>query len=126
MLRDRIIISNIDGCEFIANFNPINSKNLIYIDPPYFQKGNLLYMNFLTPKDHASLCKCIKKCPFAWVLSYDNRKEILTLYEGINTYLQQLLYTIVQPSIGNELIISNLVMPKSLIQINGGSFASKN
>jgi DNA adenine methylase len=117
-LRERIILSNKDACNFLSNFIPDNQKTLIYFDPPYYQKGGLLYMNYFTHADHKELCESIMNCHHAWILSYDDRQEIRTLYEGINTYQCNLRYTVVTPSIGKELIISDLIMPESLTQIN--------
>lgn len=121
--RSQISISNLDACRFLSKFKTTNPKTLIYFDPPYYQKGGLLYMNAFTPEDHITLSECILNCPHAWMLSYDNRKEIRTLYKGINTYQRGLRYTVSTPSIGMELIFSNLIMPDSLMQLNGVNHA---
>ena len=117
-LRERIRISNADACDFLSGLAIENPKTLVYFDPPYYQKGGMLYMNYFTHGDHTALSKYILNYPHAWVLSYDDRQEIRMLYKGINAYQRNLRYTVVTPSIGKELIISNLTMPRSLTRIN--------
>jgi len=118
-LREHIALSNKDACKFLSKFVTENPRTLVYFDPPYCQKGGLLYMNYFTHNDHAVLSKYIHNCPHAWVLSYDDRREIRDLYDKrVNIYQRDLRYTVATPSIGKELIISNLIMPKSLTRIN--------
>jgi DNA adenine methylase len=101
-----------------------NPKTLVYFDPPYYQKGGMLYMNYFTPDDHTALSEYVHNCPYAWVLSYDDRPEIRILYKkGVNMYQRDLRYTVATPSIGKELIISNLNIPKSLTRINEVAYA---
>lgn len=113
-LRERIIVSNFDAVAFLQDHLPKSSKTLIYFDPPYYQKGGLLYLNHYTHEDHSLLSKAIRACRRPWLLSYDDQPEIMGLYNGIGIYRRGLRYSIVTPSIGSELIISNLVMPDDL------------
>ncbi len=53
---------------------------LIYLDPPYFEKGNDLYQCGFTLADHERLCFLLRKSPHAWLLSYDDCPEIRDLY----------------------------------------------
>jgi DNA adenine methylase len=121
--RNQINLSNLDACRFLCELKTNNPKTLVYFDPPYYQKGGLLYMNAFTPEDHIALSECILNCSYAWILSYDNRKEIRALYKGINTYQRGLRYTVSTPSIGMELIFSNLIMPDSLTLLHGVNHA---
>lgn len=58
------------------------SKNYYsYIDPPYFHKGNDLYQFGFSSYDHLRLSKCLKSSNAKWILSYDDCKEIRSLYE---------------------------------------------
>jgi len=120
--RKNIMLSNLDACDFLSNFDHCNPKTLIYFDPPYYQKGSLLYMNYFTHNDHVKLSKRIRESPHAWILSYDDRQEIRNLYKGIGTYTRGLRYTITNPSIGKELIISNLSMPNFLKQLERSDY----
>ena len=54
----------------------------IYLDPPYFVKGNGLYQENFTANDHQRLADSLKKTNHTWVLSYDDCDEVRALYEG--------------------------------------------
>jgi DNA adenine methylase len=66
------------------DFSELLTKNhceaLIYLDPPYFVKGNELYQHGFNLADHVRLADLLRKCKHPWVLSYDDCKEIRELY----------------------------------------------
>lgn len=55
---------------------------IIYLDPPYYEKGNDLYQHGFDIEDHERLADCLRKTKHQWVLSYDDCPEIRKLYEG--------------------------------------------
>ncbi len=112
--KRRIRLFNLDALDFIKELKKTRRKTLVYFDPPYYQKGELLYLNHYRHKDHERLCKQIIKCQLPWLLSYDNRPEIAALYSGVPAYRRNLRYSVATPSIGSELIISSLRMPEYL------------
>ncbi len=112
--KRRIRLFNLDALDFIKELKKARQKTLIYFDPPYYKKGELLYLNHYRHKDHERLCKQIIKCQMPWLLSYDDQPEITGLYSGMRTYLKNLRYSVATPSVGRELIISNLRMPEYL------------
>lgn len=118
--KKRIHLSNLDALEFIEKLKKIGRNTLIYFDPPYYQKGELLYMNHYRHEDHKHLYSKIVKCRLPWLLSYDDRPEIAELYRSVPAYLKKLRYSVAAPSIGRELIISNLRMPEYLKVIERG------
>lgn len=71
--------SNLD---FENVINQDDCQALIYLDPPYFVKGNELYQCGFTYDDHVRLANCLKKTNHKWLLSYDHCPEILDLYQG--------------------------------------------
>lgn len=79
--KDRIFISNLDGLAFINRMDKKKEDVFIYLDPPYFQKGADLYMNFYSRKDHKKLSSKINKTKSKWMVSYDNHEFILDLYD---------------------------------------------
>jgi DNA adenine methylase len=113
-MKEQITVSNFDAVKFLRSHLPTSSNMLVYFDPPYYQKGGLLYLNHYTHENHILLSKTIRACKKPWLLSYDDRPEIMELYTGINIYRRGLRYSISTPSIGSELIISDLLMPESL------------
>jgi len=118
--KNRIHLFNLDALEFIEELNKVKQKILVYFDPPYYQKGELLYLNHYQHEDHVHLYRQIIKCRLPWLLSYDDQPVIAALYNSVQTYRKSLRYSVATPSIGRELIISNLKMPEYLKVIAKG------
>jgi len=55
---------------------------LLYLDPPYFEKGGQLYQHAFNVEDHERLARLLRDTQHRWVLSYDNCEEIRDLYAG--------------------------------------------
>lgn len=90
-------------------------KTLFYFDPPYYNKGKELYINFYEHEDHVHIAKAVGKIKKQnWVVSYDNDSNIKCLYDK---YLQQtydLNYSAGKTSVGSEVIMfsDKLIVPK--------------
>jgi DNA adenine methylase len=79
--RDRIFVTAKDGVDFVKHQNP--SRTFYFIDPPYFEKGKTLYLNALDQEYHARLADQLRSMTnSAWVLTYDDCREIRQLYRG--------------------------------------------
>lgn len=96
------------------------SNFLVYFDPPYYQKGPLLYMNHYTASDHEKLAGLIQTSRFKWILSYDRHHEIERLYSHVKQYEAELRYTIVGNEKANELVATDLLVPGYLKPIKQG------
>lgn len=98
-------------------FLPKNS--LIYLDPPYYVKGQGLYRNFYEHEDHVKIANLLQKNGFArpWVVSYDNVTEIQTMYESARSFTYGINYTAQVRYIGSEVMFfkSRLKIPESFI-----------
>jgi DNA adenine methylase len=68
--------TNLDFADLIRTENPA----CLYLDPPYYIKGNDLYQCGFNELDHIRLANELKITPHYWILSYDNCPEILKLY----------------------------------------------
>lgn len=66
----------------------------IYLDPPYWDKGDELYEHPFTEADHRRLAKALKKTGHPWVLSYDDVKPVRKLYKGCSFKEINFPYTI--------------------------------
>ena len=53
----------------------------IYLDPPYFVKGNVLYQEGFTLEDHKRLATALQSTKHCWLLSYDDCPEVRELYK---------------------------------------------
>ena len=103
-LKRNISISNLDGLSFLNKINKQKKDVFIYLDPPYYQKGSELYMNFYAKSDHEKLSKYIHKMQKKWMISYDNHDFILNLY----TNEKKVLYKLSQSAsnrVGDEVLI---------------------
>jgi len=61
-----------------------DEPSLVYLDPPYYVKGNELYQFGFTHNDHVRLMEILKKTKHVWLLSYDDCPEIRRLYNWAN------------------------------------------
>ena len=68
--------------DFEAVIKDKEQASVIYADPPYYVKGNVLYQHGFTERDHVRLAKVLKDTSNNWVLSYDKCDPIMNLYEG--------------------------------------------
>lgn len=113
--KDRISIYNLDACELIRKIaKSIPRKALFYLDPPYFHKGQKLYVNYYKPEDHAVVAKTItglKNC--RWVVSYDYTPEITTLYHQFSKRRYSINYSACRYGEGDEIMFfsDNLAIP---------------
>ncbi len=67
---------------------------LLYIDPPYYVKGNDLYQYGFTKEDHSRLSEWLKITSHQWLLSYDNCYPIRHLYNWANVEFLDVNYSI--------------------------------
>lgn len=102
--KSRISVSNLDGLAFVKKMNSKPEKVFIYLDPPYYQKGADLYMNYYSKSDHEKLSGHVHKMKKTWMVSYDNHDFILNLYAA----KKKVLYKLSQSAsnrIGDEVLI---------------------
>ncbi len=82
-LRQHISLYNEDAQDLISGLQPDLPKNsLIYLDPPYYHKGNQLYRNHYKASDHAAIAAQVGTLSTPWLVTYDNCEEIREIYEG--------------------------------------------
>jgi DNA adenine methylase len=105
LYENRISIFNRDGIELIKDYLK-RKDTFIYLDPPYFEKGASLYLNHYTQSDHEALAKQLNKNASAfWLLTYDNRKQIRSLYPKRRIANFSLNYNAYESRKGHEIII---------------------
>ena len=104
LMKNDITISNHDGLNFINKMNKKKEEVFIYLDPPYYQKGADLYMNYYIEKDHKELSKYIHNMEKLWMVSYDNHDFILNLYTKKRRVIHKLSQS-ASNRIGDEVLI---------------------
>lgn len=115
--KDKISITNFDAEYYIQNYIPNLPENdtLVYLDPPYYEKGSDLYYNAYNREDHAQLARVIQReIRHKWVLSYDGVPEILDLYGRRRHFLYDLQYSVAKNYKGKEVFVfcDRLRLPK--------------
>jgi len=105
--RNRINIYNLDTVDLLNTLPQTLPKNtLVYLDPPYYVKGQGLYRNFYEHKDHVeikSILDTITEIP--WIVSYDNVGQISNIYSDYRTKVFDLQYTAQTKRVASEIMI---------------------
>lgn len=102
-----IHLYNKDIVSFILNYLPKYEENaLVYFDPPYYQKGKQLYLNYFDHNDHVRIKKTIEenvKCD--WIITYDDNPKIAAIYKNHVCKKFDLTYTASSRRSASEIII---------------------
>lgn len=83
LYRSRISIYNMDASILITDIFPSLQQNtLIYLDPPYYVKGQGLYQNHYKHEGHLEIAQLVKQhINHHWIVSYDHALEIVDMYK---------------------------------------------
>ncbi len=108
--REQITLTNQDAIEIINNLDnlyPNENQIFLYLDPPYFKKGKLLYMNNYGHENHVQLSDIInlRLQNHNWIISYDNVEEIRQIYDNYRMSTFDLKYSLQAKRFGSELLV---------------------
>ncbi len=80
--RNRISVTRNDGVVFLREVvSTLPARSFTYLDPPYYVKGQqMLYANYYKPEDHRKVAELVSNLGIPWMVSYDDVKEIRSLY----------------------------------------------
>lgn len=115
--RDSLEIHNKESVTFLKYIIKRKKKKLIFLDPPYYNQGENLYLNFYKDKDHQNLARLLEKNQETnWLLTYDNCDRIKELYQNTRKSYFPMSYTLQTKKKDKEIMmISNsLYLPKQL------------
>ncbi len=106
-MKKNIELHNLDVRAFIKRIgSKLPKQSLIYFDPPYFDKGQMLYLNALRPDDHLLIAHSIMtEVSSNWVTSYDNVASIRDMYSSYSQEYCDLNYTAANRYQGSEVLI---------------------
>lgn len=111
-----IKVTNLDAAKMLDELsNKAPEKSLIYLDPPYYLKGQELYRNFYEHEDHVRIAEKIKNIKKSqWIISYDNNKEIANIYKEYRQKIFDLQYSAQQKRVSSEIMIfgNTIQIPK--------------
>lgn len=103
---DKIEFHNMDALDFIDYIKQNTfSKSLTFVDPPYYVKGQDLYINYYNHNDHENLRDKLVSSDLDWILTYDYAKEIEDLYSNFNYETYSLNYSANKAKLGQEIMI---------------------
>ena len=105
--KSKIHLYNKDIKSFLEKYIPKYEDNaFIYFDPPYFNKGKQLYLNFFNYNDHIRIEKLIGNTVNCdWIITYDDEPTIEKIYEKYCIRRIELNYSVAKKRKANELII---------------------
>ena len=106
-LRRRIHLSGMDALSFIcSNTTKWPENTLIYLDPPYYQKGKDLYLNYYSHEDHAHVARTIteKIRRQKWMVSYDDARPIRRMYACYRHLTYRIGYSAREVRAGREVM----------------------
>jgi len=115
--RRRISLYNLDAADLVIKVLPnLPAKTLIYLDPPYYVKGEGLYDSFYSHDDHVLISKLVasKITKQRWIVSYDDAAQIAEMYAAYRSMTYRLSYSAQERVKGAEIIFfsDNLVIPR--------------
>jgi DNA adenine methylase len=120
-LRRRIKLTRSDALALLRHGLPRwDERTLIYLDPPYYERGRELYYDYYQQADHENLAAFItaNMNSQSWIVSYDNVEAIKTLYSGFRHIVYDVGYSARETRQGREamffspgLVIPDLVGP---------------
>ncbi|MCX6864792.1 MAG: DNA adenine methylase [Verrucomicrobia bacterium] len=120
-MRERIHVSNSDALDFLRSTLPrgnARKRVLVYLDPPYVNKGQRLYLNSYEARDHMALSRYItEQGTLPWIMSYDDTDLVRQLYAEQQLGKLPIRYSLQDKRKARELLIAphRLHLPKSRI-----------
>lgn len=112
--RDQITVLGMDALELLESARWGLPQNcLIYLDPPYFEKGSQLYNNHYARSDHREIAALARSINHPLIITYDDCPEIRGLYRSLPHVEFSLRYSThtSRPRATELLIYSNLELP---------------
>jgi DNA adenine methylase len=109
---------------FYSIIKPSTGEVFMFIDPPYYEKGHMLYNERMEPEDHERLRDLLADTKHKFLLTYDDCNEIRDLYEnvpGFHLLKRNWSYTASttkeKRTVGKELFITNIEQAKEYIEV---------
>jgi DNA adenine methylase len=92
-----------DAADYLRTELPGIDKPFVNLDPPYFLKGEGLYENFYEYENHIEVANLVRRVKGGhWLVSYDNRAEIVRLYKDYRRRTHSLAYSAAERYRGSE------------------------
>jgi DNA adenine methylase len=118
--RGAVTIHNLDALDFVKSYVPkgrSRSQVFVYLDPPYFNKGSRLYLNYYSTREHVAMARYLQsQIRLHWLVSYDDEPFIAELYAPMVRAKIRVDYSLQARRQSSELIIAPpiLKLPSAL------------
>jgi DNA adenine methylase len=106
-MRKRIRLTRMDALKLLQTHGgEWPPKTLIYLDPPYYEKGRDLYYDFYDGRDHEQISRFLTTTfsDKRWAISYDDVPAIRELYTGRHRVVYGIGYSAREVRQGNEVM----------------------
>lgn len=106
--QNKIKVYKLDGIKLLKRLEQHKKAEqyFIFLDPPYFQKGQSLYLNHYNNKDHEKLSKFLEQSSLKkWVMTYDDVSYIKNLYSKMRIKGFAIQHNAYKSKIGKEVMI---------------------
>ena len=115
-MRQRIRLTRSDALALLRHGLPRwDERTLIYLDPPYYERGRELYYDYYRQTDHENLAAFItaNMNDRFWIVSYDNVGAIKKLYSSFRHIVYDVGYSARETRQGREAMFFSpgLVIP---------------
>ena len=103
--RSRVHLYHVDAADFIQEQLPsLPQRTLVYLDPPYYQKGKELYEDHYGTEDHAAIARLVADIRQPWIVSYDFVPEVSRLYKWFQSVEYRVSYSAQDQYSGREVM----------------------
>lgn len=114
--RSRMTVLGIDALDLLTDVAPgFPRECLVYLDPPYYVKGSLLYRNHYVHEDHAAIAACVEDAAYPLIVTYDDCHEVRQLYSSFKSTNFELHYSThsARPLTSEVLFYKNIELPSA-------------
>ncbi len=103
--RSRITVTGLDAAEYLGGKAPeLPEDAFIYLDPPYYVKGQGLYENAYEYEDHVEIAGLVNDLKQHWLVTYDAASAIMDLYGEEEGFTYGLSYSASERYRGSEVM----------------------
>ena len=78
--KNRIKLYRLDCAKFLAQRNLFSETSFFFMDPPYYNVGNKLYLSNFIHANHEILATIVSNLQHPWIMTYDCCPEINHIY----------------------------------------------
>lgn len=114
-LSKHITVTGMDALDLLIDAAPgFPNNTLVYLDPPYFEKGSLLYRNHYEIDDHSDIASALKDARYPLIVTYDDCVEIRSIYHGFESTQFSIKYStthLARPKVNEMLFHRNIELP---------------